>query len=43
MFRDFWQFGQPEDLDEFSRLMLTGQVGRDAMDHFMAGDVSIPV
>ncbi|KAJ6445735.1 C6 zinc finger domain-containingprotein [Purpureocillium lavendulum] len=42
-FGDFWQYGRPGDLDEFTRLMLTTQVGIDAMDHFMEGETSIPV
>ncbi|POR39717.1 Fungal Zn(2)-Cys(6) binuclear cluster domain containing protein [Tolypocladium paradoxum] len=43
VFKDFWMYGRPADLDEFTRLMLTSQVGVDAMDHFMEGDVAIPV
>ncbi|PNY27172.1 Uncharacterized protein TCAP_02899 [Tolypocladium capitatum] len=42
-FKDLWMYGRPTDLDEFTRLMLTSVVGVDAMDHFMEGDVPIPV
>ncbi|KAL6869109.1 hypothetical protein ACO1O0_000432 [Amphichorda felina] len=43
-FRDFWQYARAEDMDEFTKLMLTTQVGPDAMDlHFMQGEMSIPV
>ncbi|UNI15028.1 hypothetical protein JDV02_001601 [Purpureocillium takamizusanense] len=42
-FKDFWMYGRPGDIDEFTRLMLTTQVGTDAMDHFMEGETTIPV
>lgn len=42
-FKEFWQYGRLDDMDEFTRLMLTPQVGVDAMEHFLAGDVSIPI
>lgn len=42
-FKDFWAYGRVEDLDDFTRLMLTPQVGVEAVEHFMAGDVAIPV
>lgn len=42
-FKDFWQHGRIDDMDEFTRLMLTPQVGVEAMEHFVAGDVSMPI
>ncbi|KJZ76532.1 hypothetical protein HIM_03868 [Hirsutella minnesotensis 3608] len=42
-FTDFWMYGRPADLDEFTRLMLISQVGVDAMDHFLEGEIAIPV
>ncbi|GJN73056.1 hypothetical protein PLIIFM63780_007120 [Purpureocillium lilacinum] len=42
-FKDFWMYGRPGDIDDFTRLMLTTQVGTDAMDHFMEGETTIPV
>ncbi|KHN94457.1 C6 zinc finger domain protein [Metarhizium album ARSEF 1941] len=42
-FKDFWMYARPDDCDEFTRLMLTTQVGTDAMAHFMNGDGAIPV
>lgn len=41
-FKDFWQYARSEDCDEFTKLMLTTQVGPDAMDHFMQGETAIP-
>lgn len=43
VFKEFWQFARAEDCDEFTKLMLTTQVGPDAMDHFMQGETNIPV
>jgi hypothetical protein len=40
-FREFWQYASPDDLDEFTRIMLTTQTGMEAMDHFMLGDTSV--
>ncbi|KAK0392317.1 hypothetical protein NLU13_1813 [Sarocladium strictum] len=42
-FREFWQYASPDDLDEFTRIMLTTQTGTEAMDHFMLGDTSVTV
>ncbi|PHH62446.1 hypothetical protein CDD82_2003 [Ophiocordyceps australis] len=42
-FNEFWVYGRPADIDEFTRLMLTGQIGPDAMHHFMHGDIAVPV
>jgi hypothetical protein len=36
-------YARPEDLDEFTRIMLTAQCGPDAVEHFMHGDSAIPV
>lgn len=41
-FKDFWMYGRAEDADDFTRLMLTAQVGPDAMDHFMTGVLGSP-
>lgn len=43
IFKEFWQYAKAEDCDEFTKLMLTTQVGPDAMDHFMQGETTIPV
>jgi hypothetical protein len=40
-YREFWQYATPDDLDEFTRVMLTTQTGTEAMDHFMLGDTSV--
>jgi hypothetical protein len=40
-YREFWQYASPDDLDEFTRIMLTTQTGMEAMDHFMLGDTSV--
>ncbi|KAK5987353.1 Transcription factor gsfR2-like protein [Cladobotryum mycophilum] len=42
-FKEFWLYGRPEDMDDFTKVMLTPQVGLDAIDHFMMGDATIPV
>ncbi|EHK45299.1 hypothetical protein TRIATDRAFT_221642 [Trichoderma atroviride IMI 206040] len=42
-FKEFWMYARPDDMDEFTRLMLTTQVGIDAVEHFMAGETNIPV
>ncbi|PNP38231.1 hypothetical protein TGAMA5MH_09802 [Trichoderma gamsii] len=42
-FKEFWMYARPDDMDEFTRLMLTTQVGVDAIEHFMAGETNIPV
>ncbi|CAM1507143.1 Fc.00g067840.m01.CDS01 [Cosmosporella sp. VM-42] len=41
-FKDLWMYGRPEDVDEFTKLMLTAQAGPDAMDHFMLGLPGVP-
>ncbi|QPC75668.1 hypothetical protein HYE68_006420 [Fusarium pseudograminearum] len=38
-FKGVWMHAQPEDVDEFTKLMLTAQMGPDAIDHFMLGHV----
>ncbi|RGP60283.1 c6 zinc finger protein [Fusarium sporotrichioides] len=38
-FKGIWLHAQPEDVDEFTKLMLTAQMGPDAIDHFMVGHV----
>ncbi|KID87993.1 C6 zinc finger domain protein [Metarhizium guizhouense ARSEF 977] len=43
VFKDFWMYARPDDCDDFTKLMLTTQVGLDAMAHFMNGDAAIPV
>ncbi|EHK26457.1 uncharacterized protein TRIVIDRAFT_35417 [Trichoderma virens Gv29-8] len=42
-FKEFWMYARPDDMDEFTRLMLTTQVGVDAIEHFLTGDTTIPV
>lgn len=42
-YKEFWQYARPEDMDEFTRMMLTVQSSPDAVDHFMQGDTTIPV
>ncbi|KAL7944772.1 hypothetical protein V8C42DRAFT_80924 [Trichoderma barbatum] len=42
-FKEFWMYARPDDLDEFTRLMLTTQVGVDAIEHFLTGDTTIPI
>ncbi|KAI8724989.1 Zn(2)-C6 fungal-type domain-containing protein [Fusarium sp. LHS14.1] len=43
-FREVWLHAQPGDVDDFTRLMLTAQMGPDAIDNFMHGNISdIPV
>ncbi|QPH00138.1 hypothetical protein C2857_003396 [Epichloe festucae Fl1] len=42
-FKEFWIYARPDDCDDFTRLLLTSQVEVDTVDHFMNGDVSIPV
>ncbi|KAL7958205.1 hypothetical protein V8C34DRAFT_283746 [Trichoderma compactum] len=42
-FKEFWMHARPDDMDEFTRLLLTTQVGVDAIEHFLSGDTSIPV
>ncbi|VUC22422.1 unnamed protein product [Clonostachys rosea] len=41
-FDEFWQYARPEDLDEFTRLLLITQAGHDGVEHFMQGE-SVPV
>ncbi|KAH7197613.1 uncharacterized protein B0J16DRAFT_328630 [Fusarium flagelliforme] len=38
-FKGIWMHARPEDVDEFTKLMLTAQMGPEAMDHFMVGHV----
>ncbi|CEI64937.1 hypothetical protein FVEN_g3433 [Fusarium venenatum] len=38
-FKGIWMHAQPEDVDEFTKLMLTAQMGPEAIDHFMVGRV----
>ncbi|KAK7430803.1 hypothetical protein QQZ08_002592 [Neonectria magnoliae] len=42
-FKDVWMHARPDDLDEFSRLMLTAQMGPEAMEYFMLGNPNISV
>ncbi|KAH0498444.1 hypothetical protein TgHK011_005697 [Trichoderma gracile] len=42
-FKEFWMYARPDDMDEFTKLMLTTQVGVDAIEHFLTGETSIPV
>ncbi|KAF4340233.1 C6 zinc finger domain protein [Fusarium beomiforme] len=36
-FKGVWLHAQPEDVDEFTKLMLTAQMGPEAIDQFMMG------
>ncbi|KAH7257264.1 hypothetical protein BKA59DRAFT_101931 [Fusarium tricinctum] len=38
-FKGVWLHAQPEDVDEFTKLMLTAQMGPEAIDQFMLGKV----
>ncbi|KAJ4272192.1 hypothetical protein NW762_000903 [Fusarium torreyae] len=38
-FKAVWLHAQPEDVDEFTKLMLTAQMGPEAIDQFMLGNV----
>ncbi|KAF4471480.1 c6 zinc finger [Fusarium albosuccineum] len=42
-FKDVWLHARPEDIDGFTKLMLTAQMGTDAMDHFMIGNAGVAV
>ncbi|KAM0254772.1 hypothetical protein ACHAQJ_006429 [Trichoderma viride] len=42
-FKEFWMYARPDDMDEFTKLMLTTQVGVDAIEHFLTGESTIPV
>ena len=42
-YKDFWMYARAEDVDDFTRMMLTVQSSPDAMEHFMQGDTNIPV
>lgn len=42
-FKEFWMYARPDDMDEFTKLMLTTQVGVDAIEHFLTGETTIPV
>ncbi|KAL7932175.1 hypothetical protein V8C35DRAFT_96243 [Trichoderma chlorosporum] len=42
-FKEFWMYARPDDMDDFTRLMLTTQIGVDAIEHFLTGDTTIPV
>ncbi|KAK2603830.1 hypothetical protein QQS21_003954 [Conoideocrella luteorostrata] len=42
-FKEFWVYARPDDCDDFTKIMLTSQVGIDTMSHFMNGDTTIPV
>ncbi|KAJ6780060.1 hypothetical protein PWT90_10600 [Aphanocladium album] len=37
-FKDFWSYARPDDMDEFTKVMLMPQLGMDALEHFMAED-----
>ncbi|KAF7548292.1 hypothetical protein G7046_g8723 [Stylonectria norvegica] len=34
--KDLWLYGQAEDVDTFTKFMLTAQIGPEAVDHFMS-------
>ncbi|KAF4963167.1 hypothetical protein FSARC_8793 [Fusarium sarcochroum] len=38
-FKAVWLHAQPEDVDDFTKLMLTAQMGPEAIDQFMLGNV----
>ncbi|KPM36099.1 hypothetical protein AK830_g10466 [Neonectria ditissima] len=42
-FKDVWMHARPDDVDEFSRVMLTAQSGPDVMEYFMLGNANISV
>ncbi|KAF4978028.1 hypothetical protein FZEAL_5535 [Fusarium zealandicum] len=42
-FGDVWNHAQPEDIDEFTKLMMTVQMGPEAIDHFMLGSMGVTV
>ncbi|KAM5356143.1 hypothetical protein ACJ41O_002789 [Fusarium nematophilum] len=42
-FKDVWLHARPEDIDDFTSLMLTAQMGPEAMDGFMAGGMGVAV
>ncbi|KAH7137262.1 hypothetical protein B0J13DRAFT_75889 [Dactylonectria estremocensis] len=42
-FKDVWMYARPEDIDDFTKLMLTAQSGPDAMDYFMMGNSNVSV
>jgi hypothetical protein len=37
-FADFWQYARPEDMDDFTKLLLVGQVGPDIIDQFFSDE-----
>ncbi|KAJ3472119.1 hypothetical protein NLG97_g11269 [Lecanicillium saksenae] len=39
-FKDFWSYARPDDMDEFTKVMLMPQIGMDTLEHFMAEDSS---
>lgn len=42
-FKELWMHAQPEDLDSFTKIFLTAQIGPDAMDQFMLGNLGVAV
>ncbi|KAI5466718.1 hypothetical protein BGZ63DRAFT_5801 [Mariannaea sp. PMI_226] len=36
-FKEVWLHARPDDIDEFTKMMLTAQAGPEAMDYFMHG------
>ncbi|KAI9172097.1 Transcription factor gsfR2 [Paramyrothecium foliicola] len=42
-FAEFWQYGRPDDLDEFTKMLLTTQAGPDLMEQFRSDDGTIPI
>ncbi|KAF5021173.1 hypothetical protein F66182_6795 [Fusarium sp. NRRL 66182] len=36
-FKDVWMHAQPDDIDEFTKLMMTAQMGPEVIDQFMLG------
>jgi hypothetical protein len=39
-YNEFWLYARPDDLDEFTTMLLTAQVGPEMMDFFMQGEVT---
>ncbi|KFA74580.1 hypothetical protein S40288_08147 [Stachybotrys chartarum IBT 40288] len=39
-FKEIWQYAHPEDMDDFTRMMMTAQVGPDVMEQFLSSDAS---
>lgn len=42
-FKDVWMHARAEDIDDFTKVLLTAQAGPEAMDYFMQGTGNVPI